>query len=352
MDGVRGLAALAVAFGHLLGSQNSGWPQTILSASSLPIINLPWNGSAAVSLFFVLSGFVLTLAIKKNARFDIQWIAGFVIGRVSRIAFPFWGALLLSAVFLFTSYNPDFWIASEKNWMAKHWYNGEHVLDFWLYQALLLLPNTEHTIIPPGWTLTVELQISIVLPLIFYFLIRKPVLTVTSALVIGVFLHQTFVFHFLLGMLLALYYPTVMKILVPLSPTIKWLILLSGLFLLSFTWQPYGKFGEVLRWCINGSGAVAILAIGGSMTFITSLLSRKLLQFLGRISYSLYLIHFTIYLILIPYLTQTSLPQTAILVIAIATAILSATLFHYLVEVPSITAGRYLRQRISSGSST
>lgn len=59
LDGLRGLAALTVFASHLVGSFN-------FHSNSFAIINnsplhIFWHGEGAVHLFFILSGFVLTL---------------------------------------------------------------------------------------------------------------------------------------------------------------------------------------------------------------------------------------------------------------------------------------------------
>ncbi len=58
LDSLRGLAALAVLFQHLL---QMFWP-TLITATAPPLASLWHNGAFAVRLFFVLSGFVLSLS--------------------------------------------------------------------------------------------------------------------------------------------------------------------------------------------------------------------------------------------------------------------------------------------------
>ena len=56
-DSLRGLAALAVLLGHSFIFQ---WPPAVAKWASFPILHLAVDGRAAVAMFFVLSGFVLS----------------------------------------------------------------------------------------------------------------------------------------------------------------------------------------------------------------------------------------------------------------------------------------------------
>ncbi|MDQ7003394.1 MAG: acyltransferase [Ghiorsea sp.] len=345
MDGVRGMAAFAVALGHLLDTQASGWLHEILIYSDFPIVNLLWNGSAAVALFFVLSGYVLTLGMQKVNCANQRWLLGYLIGRVSRIALPFWGAMLLSwcLIEIFCDFQVLQNISSQ--WLSHMWFNGDGLYEQLWKQVALILPGTEHRLIPQGWTLTVELQVSLLLPFIFLGMSKRMVLTVVVTLVLGVLLHQTFVFHFLMGMLLGVYGLRITIFLQALLEYQKWLLFLSGLLLLSSTWQPAGKLGEVLFWLLNGTGAVVMIAVGSELKGVVYFFKSRPLSFLGKISYSFYLTHTLIYLTFLAYLSPLFSPTVVILVLMLL-ALLTASMFHFAVEIPSIHIGKYFRRKI------
>lgn len=63
LDGLRGLAALTVYFSHLIGTFNFS-SDYFTKVSNSPL-HLFWHGEGAVQLFFILSGFVLTLPYRK-----------------------------------------------------------------------------------------------------------------------------------------------------------------------------------------------------------------------------------------------------------------------------------------------
>jgi len=344
LDGARGFAALAVAVCHLLGTQDEAWVRTLLSYTNYPILNIFWNGSAAVALFFVLSGYVLTLGMQRGDCANPRWLVRYWVGRVSRIAFPFWGAMLLSLCLIEYFYDSQVLQAVANTWFVSMWDSGEGLYQQLMKQAALILPATEHVLIPQGWTLTVELQVSLLLPLIFLGFVKRLWMTVLVALCVGVLLRQTFVVHFLLGMLLAVYQIPIADYMQKLSTHTKWLLFAVGLILLTSVWQPAGKVGEIAYWCINGFGSAVVIAVGGTLVGVMRFFESRLLSFLGKISYSLYLTHMIVYLIILSYVTVSMSIMT--LGLSLLASVFVAVIFYHWVELPSIKAGHYLKKQV------
>lgn len=94
LDGLRGLAALAVFVCHstemMVNNPNTlrVWP---------PLRSL-WDGQAAVVLFFVLSGFVLTLPYVGPSPKRVD-TAPFIVRRLTRLYPAYWTAILLALFF-------------------------------------------------------------------------------------------------------------------------------------------------------------------------------------------------------------------------------------------------------------
>lgn len=101
LDSVRGLAALAVVASHYVRGYDlpcrGGACDRLLSNTPLRIW---WDGAAAVSLFFVLSGLVLSLRYFRAgaAGFSRADLAGYWLGRICRIWPPYLAALACSAL--------------------------------------------------------------------------------------------------------------------------------------------------------------------------------------------------------------------------------------------------------------
>ena len=108
LESVRGIAALAVLFGHACwGLAGGNWEllqRTVweLSGEALlrRVILAVFNGNAAVSLFFVLSGFVLALSLDRDARAFPRKAIAFAGRRVLRIYPALAVNLVLAAVVL------------------------------------------------------------------------------------------------------------------------------------------------------------------------------------------------------------------------------------------------------------
>src|SRR6478735_3104673 len=102
LDGLRGVAALVVVFAHFF--------QFFLPAAFAPALadhleektlggsplNLAINGNFAVTLFFVLSGFVLSAPFFLKR--DAWWYMGATIKRYPRLALPAAASTLLAAI--------------------------------------------------------------------------------------------------------------------------------------------------------------------------------------------------------------------------------------------------------------
>ena len=345
LDGVRGLASFAVVFYHLLvilDIQNSS--RILLDYSYYPIVNLLWNGDAAVSMFFVLSGFVLTLGIQKNHTLHLKWFLKYWIGRFCRIALPFWGVLFLSLCWVVIFYDVGDVQATNNSWFLGMWSYGAGSYDHLLQQASLIWPGIEHTLVPQGWTLTIELQISLLLPFIYFGITRWLWVTIGVTLLAGVLLHQTFAFHFLLGLLIAIYRVPITNLVDHLSLAVRWLMFACGIVLLTLVWEPENKVSEIIFWCVTGMGSAIVIVVGDRLRAVRAFFTIKPLVFLGKISYSLYLTHLFAYLVFGSLITN-ALPIIGV-PMTLAFALVAAAIFYVVVEKTSMMLGYYLRSKL------
>jgi peptidoglycan/LPS O-acetylase OafA/YrhL len=100
LDSLRGLAALTVVFLHFSRICS---PRVVHIFNYTPL-RLLVAGRAAVILFFLLSGLVLTLPYKKNGRLDY---GPFLLKRVCRLYVPYLGAQALARAFEPTKVSPQ-----------------------------------------------------------------------------------------------------------------------------------------------------------------------------------------------------------------------------------------------------
>ena len=77
LDGLRGIAALAVVFSHYAAQHNSHFPE-----DPPPFHGFEW-GAAGVQLFFIISGFVIFMSARRANR-----PSDFAISRAARLYPP------------------------------------------------------------------------------------------------------------------------------------------------------------------------------------------------------------------------------------------------------------------------
>ncbi|MEV7618668.1 acyltransferase [Microbacterium sp. NPDC089321] len=137
LDGLRGIAAMAVVLYHFTGHYNTYYPQ-----DPLPKVDI-WWGAFGVQLFFLISGFVILMSAEAAQR-----PSDFVISRVTRLYPVYWIVLILgvmiAAVFAVPNvpHSPD--IVAMNVTMVQRWFLVPNVLDVF-------------------WTLAVEMQFYVLL---------------------------------------------------------------------------------------------------------------------------------------------------------------------------------------------
>jgi peptidoglycan/LPS O-acetylase OafA/YrhL len=201
------------------------------------------------------------------------------------------------------------------------------------------------------WSLVYEMRISLLFP-VLYFLCRKSPLTVTGvacvvcvlmqavmkshhmALYVGEGLWQSLVLtlyyvpFFLLGICV---YHYRMWIKQTVSKLNRWQITVFSLLVLALALDKH----DVLI-ALSGVGP---MALAWSRAGVCQFLSHKLFVFMGRISYSLYLVH----MLVMASLMQTLYGRASPLFMALAMLMLSplvAYIFYVCVERPFLTLGR------------
>jgi peptidoglycan/LPS O-acetylase OafA/YrhL len=152
LDGVRAYACFSVIAYHINHLTQGGNVWTYQGVGPI-IYYLALSGSSGVTLFFVLSGFLLFMPYAKSLLFDAEWPSArrYYVRRIFRIWPGYYISLALLIVFLNREYlNPD------------HWRQLGLFLTF-------LMDSTQATyqaINGPFWTLAVEWQFYMLLPLI------------------------------------------------------------------------------------------------------------------------------------------------------------------------------------------
>jgi peptidoglycan/LPS O-acetylase OafA/YrhL len=242
---IRAVASLAVAIYHLGGK-------------TLPFFNFGWLG---VQMFFVLTGFVICWSLPQN--YSFKQFPKFLAKRLIRIEPPYIFSIVL--VLLIT------WVFN-RNWGQISFSN-----TFLHFAYLNNFFNNEY-LSPVYWTLGVEFQFYLLIGLIFPFLFQKKYTSILGLFLLNLItiyftstytLISNYIPYFTIGILIYLYKKNIIN-------TIE---TYSFLFLISVS--IYFQFGiaELLATVLTAS---VILFVNRSTLVI---------DFLSKISFSLYLTH-------------------------------------------------------------
>ncbi|MFM8341221.1 MAG: acyltransferase family protein [Methylomonas sp.] len=362
LDSIRGLAALSVINEHFVIAY--GLPcQNLLCQAWLdaPPLNVWWNGTAAVSMFFVLSGLVLSLKyFRDSSSPNLQNLdlVTFLIARIFRIWLPYCVVLAISALLYLLSvkHPPLTTQLSATEWITQMWLGHPLSPLAMLREVFLLKLPPEVVLLPQAWTLTIELVLSMLLPVGLIVAARKTQWLVFFTLFAVLFLDVSiFLLHFLTGLLIARYYLQISTYLSAKTALRRSLLLLGFSFYASST-ALEDFIGDDGIWLASGLGAgLILLAVLGSNR-LQQLLTLPTLRLLGKVSYSAYLIHMAILICLTPYLllalqtfttNQFLLWLGGISLTILIVQSLSLVSFNYL-EQPSVALGKRVTKLFQS----
>jgi peptidoglycan/LPS O-acetylase OafA/YrhL len=353
LDGLRGLAALSVFGSHVMDA----FPQTKLSnALQFSPLGIIWDGQSAVILFFVLSGFVLALSFAqyKAAISHPLFYIRFVFQRAFRIYPAYWFALIFSIAAM-SVFIPS-GVTQASDWAQSLWRHGiADVTPSQLVRHLLLIVSFKYNLIdPPSWTLLVEIRMSLLMPFLVaaFRILGKPcqmaVLLLLSGL--GLLVHQFYYLPmFALGVALARHWPAVRNMAAKIPRAIFW----SGLAVAIATYgnkdilrlQPGIAASEYAA----ALGAALLISLAVSDNILSALLNSRPVQFMGRVSYSFYLLHLPIFLILVSWMLPVVDSILLVFPVALATSCFASYLSFTWIEQPAIRFSHQLaNHRVSS----
>jgi peptidoglycan/LPS O-acetylase OafA/YrhL len=275
------------------------------------------------------------------------------LNRVCRIWLPYCAVLLISA-FLYietvkTAALPSPQIPADA-WITQMWRG--HPLDtkaMWREGFLLKLPALV-VLLPQSWTLAIELVLSLLLPVGLLLIKRGSSWLLFFGIFSVTFLHvSVFLLHFMLGLFIAKYF-SILKAYSNRSRSRRWLILLIGIAFYTAADTLNTRLNDTGIWLLTGLGAGLILmfVLGSDRTQV--ILAQPGLRQIGKVSYSIYLIHMAVLICITPYLLHWLDPFTSNHVLlwlwgwtsTITLSTFLAILSYHWLEVPSMALGRYL----------
>jgi peptidoglycan/LPS O-acetylase OafA/YrhL len=333
LDALRGALALWVFAGHyleIIGFRPEGAPSRIILATWMP-----------VAVFMILSGFAIT----RSLMLEPTTYRDFLRARIARL-YPAYliglalATLSIPAMLRVVGQLPDPVLRIEMSTIfeSSAAYYGAHLLAHLLFVHEMIpeamLSKAALAINPPMWSLSIEAQFYIVAPLIVMWL-RKPVLWPVGLFFLAVspalpWLPE-YVGPFVLGIVTALYIDHLRE-----TPAAAFHAGLAVIAAAALTRNIMVIFPAAL-W----SAFILVSCMRSSPVSrrLSGLLSSRILQFCGDISYSLYIYHYPILILVLFAARNAGLEfgtarMTVILSAAFPIAIAVAAASFYAMERP------------------
>ena len=370
LDSLRGLAALAVVFTHVLWLYR---PNSLVRPFSANLVTLGYlrswvaelpgtflievsplhlltSGHEAVILFYLISGFVLYLSCERRAG-DHPY-RDFLVRRICRIYIPYLVGVAFAIALCATLSTGH--LNGMNDWINHTWLMPIDRAAVLSHIALVGNFNTD-LFMMACWTLVHEMRLAFVFPLLAELVLSRSrwlplVIAALSLSGIGLFavfaarygtwfLTIHYAALFLVGAWLARERVGCAAFWASLDVRRRAFLLAGALALYN-----YGRFIRI----VHAPAVAADLPIAaGAACLIVWAMSRPPvlelapIRWLGRVSYGLYLLHQSFILASI-YLLRELLPLWTILILAVAMTFAAAELFHRIVEGPAIRLGRKL----------
>lgn len=361
LDSLRGVAALVVVLTHLgiFGSKDTaaGIFRTPISPFLL--------GPAAVVLFFVLSGFVLTLPTLAGKG---QTYIPYVVRRICRLYIPFALAVIASAILsvLPSASGVHDVPADVTAWWA---HSSLSQTDLWRHLSMAGWPPSSIRLDPPMWSLIVEMRVSLVFPLLLILVARvgRPSILIAIALTIAairlkasigdpagtesssalgsLLLTARYIGFFVFGILTAINLPALRDCYykIPAIAHVVVAILTIAAFAI---FAVTGKYNSIFNDCFYGLLSIYALLSGICSRHIKNVMLLTIPRWLGKISFSLYLIHWPVICATFIF-SAGHIPLAAQLVIGFALSLGAGTVMEKWVERPSHLLGKQISGRLN-----
>ncbi|MFL5637927.1 MAG: acyltransferase family protein [Gemmatimonadaceae bacterium] len=342
LDGLRGVAAMMVVVFHLYGNiapAVQAWFPALLATVCL-------NGLFGVDIFFVLSGFVIAHSVSSGER-SLRYLGRFGLRRSIRLDPPLWVTILVELLLVTLSLRlfPD--IATRMPAWSQIAANVTYT------QRFLGIPD----VVPVFWSLTYEVQFYVVLVGALVLLHRiprsrsvtRPLFAIVFFYSLGIWLgafalpiRGLFIerwFQFALGVAawaVFMRHITKAQFAVLCVLTVMTIIALS----------PIDYRIRSTEVALLAAVAIAFVSLTGRLE---TLLSGRVIQFLGRISYSLYLIHLSIGWRFISVIRRKVGPElgplmgSATFIGGVLVSVIAAWLMYIALEAPSVRLARKIR---------
>jgi peptidoglycan/LPS O-acetylase OafA/YrhL len=359
LDALRGIAALTVVIWHFFCATYTPTVEPYILSIYFLV-----HGRASVILFFILSGFVLSLPFFKEPK---PQYAPFILRRICRIYLPFLVGIIFAIMirtFLTTKPIPE----------LGQWFNDYCGSPFSLKTAIehfFLIGNIHSNVYNNAiWSLIHEMRISLIFPFLFLFVRRvNPFISIATCIVLsgvaqmnevfkweisngwesGYFYSLHIASFFIIGILLAQYKNQLILTYKNMKKPLKITLFIVSIIMFRLSMDLWHLNNNLFLFWDYGSAlsACVFIVISFGSLKASRFLNKPVFSLFGKISYSMYLNHITV-LYLTFFLLYPYVPIPIIgLIFVILVVIFSYFSWKY-VERPSIALGRVLSNKMTS----
>jgi peptidoglycan/LPS O-acetylase OafA/YrhL len=301
LEALRGLAALMVAYFHALAMVRM---DDYLPLKIKSFLNIAANGTAGVTIFFVLSGYVLGRSLEAAAQPPFVETLRFIARRTLRI----WPAMAvcLACCFLWVRFVhvPVTFDAASSDYYL-YWREGAAVAD--LARDLLLLQTLYN---PVTWTLQVEMIAAVLFVPAWWVWKRWPIAGVALLSAWALWFVSTphpsrlaYMYMLLIGMTADRAAAAANRYLGPRALTVSLALAFVGCGI-GTRWPRETASMTAFIESVFAFGIVALLVASQGRVRLW-LFDHPVTRFLGRISYSFYLWHFAVNYVLVTWGLET-----------------------------------------------
>lgn len=283
IESLRGLAAFAVLLYHLIGvgpisEIHGGYLDHATPMQWLTFIaSSVFNGTGAVMLFFVISGFVLGQGAPEAL--SGRYLASFTVRRLFRIM-------------------PAAWLSLGLATLCSPYYFGKP-LDWSDWSGMLTLQDAAIKANGPLWSLQIEMLGSALYPFLFFASLRGGLIVQIGLLGLLFWLREHYGLPaqtmYLIGFQFGILVPQIVPALARMTPAGRALTIVISLLavMLSTNFDRLGFINvrEQVGIATFGSFFVVAATLVPGDTVLRRILLNPFARFLGRISYSLYLLN-------------------------------------------------------------
>jgi peptidoglycan/LPS O-acetylase OafA/YrhL len=304
-------------------------------------------------LFFVLSGFVLTLPYTGPDPKKIDTVL-FTIRRIARLYPAYWVALTFALALKFFVFRPQ-GLVGLSEWANMHWLLPITGMSLLKHFSMISPYLDAREIDPVIWSMMIEMKISLVFPAILMLVqrtakVRYAILVLALTLALGGLIHGTadggspwlytitVLPVFLMGSYLAKYKTAIVGFLGK-SAWIRAAFAIAGIILYNSGWLFPALNRGVSRLGTASGSAVFVMLFLASSTLARLGASRPVV-FMGNVSYSFYLIQLPILLATASVLYPLTSSPLLFIATSLACSLLISWVIYVRVEIPGQNLGK------------